>query len=96
MRSFLACRPSACAAWQPVPGGPHARAAVSGANYAEPVQWAVGQVATSAVTGRVWRDSRAGLIRPRRPEPIVGRDTRLDRMTLELDRDNTIRRMYCC
>lgn len=86
---------ASCAAWQPAPGAPQERAAASGACHAERVQWAVGQTATSEVTGRVWRESHAGLIRPLRPERTAGRDTRPDRVTLELDRDNTIRRVYC-
>lgn len=93
--SLILCALSACAAWQPAPGAPQARAAASGTCHAEPVQWAVGQVATPAVTGRVWRESHAGLIRPLRPEQTVGRDMRPDRVTLELDRDNTIKRVYC-
>ena len=86
---------ASCAAWQPAPGVPQERAAASGTCHAGRVQWAVGQVSTSEVTGRVWRERHAGLIRPLRPERTAGRDTRPDRITLELDRDNTIRRVYC-
>ena len=86
---------ASCAAWQPAPGAPQERAAASGTCHAERVQWAVGQVSTSEVTGRGWRQRHAGLIRPLRPERTAGRDTRPDRITLELDRDNTIRRVYC-
>ena len=86
---------ASCAAWQPAPGAPQERAAASGTCHAGRVQWAVGQVSTSEVTGRGWRQRHAGLIRPLRPERTAGRDTRPDRITLELDRDNTIRRVYC-
>lgn len=86
---------SACAAWQPAPGVPQARAAASGVCDADPVQWAVGQTATPEVTGRVWRESHAGLIRPLRPEQTTSRAMRPDRVTLELDSNNTIQRVYC-
>lgn len=86
---------ASCAAWQPAPGAPQERAAASGTCHAERVQWAVGQIATSEVTGRVWRESHAGLIRPLRPEQTAAPGARPDQVTLELDRDNTIRRVYC-
>lgn len=93
--SLATCALSACAAWQPAPGAPQARAAASGTCHAEPVQWAVGQIATVEVTGRVWRESHAGLVRPLRPEQAVGHSVRPDRVTLELDRENVIQRVYC-
>lgn len=86
---------SACASWQPDGGTPEARAAASGTCNAEAVQWALGQTASSEVTGRVWRESHAGLIRPLRPEQVAGASTRADRVTVELDRENVIRRVYC-
>ena len=85
----------ACASWQPPPDVTQQRAAASGTCRAGPVQWAVGQRATIEVTGRVWRESGAGLIRPLRPEQVVGRSLRPDRVTLELDADDVIRRVYC-
>ena len=93
--SCLACSLGACAAWQPAPGAPDARAAASGVCDAAPVQWAVGREASADVSGRVWRESGAGLIRPLRPEQVAERSRREDRVTLELDADNVIRRIYC-
>lgn len=84
-----------CASWQPDGGTPKARAAASGVCNAEDVQWAIGQIATSEVTGRVWRESHAGLVRPLRPEQVTGASARPDRITLELDRENVIRKVYC-
>jgi len=93
--SIAACTLGACTAWQPSGGVPQERAAASGVCHADAVQWAVGQHATAEVTGRVWRESHAGLLRPLRPEQVTGKSTRADRVTLELDNDNVIRRVYC-
>jgi len=84
-----------CASWQPDGGAPDARASESGTCHAQAVQWAVGQPGTAEVSERVWRESHAGLIRPLRPEQVTGASTRPDRITIELDADNVIRRVYC-
>src|SRR5690606_15069513 len=85
----------ACTSLQPDPGPPGERAARSGACNAEPVQWAIGEEATQETMGRVWRESRAGLIRPIGPRQAVTRDQRTDRVSVEIDRDNRITRVFC-
>lgn len=86
---------AACAGLQPPPGAPAERAAHSGACHAEPVQWAIGADAGTEVTGRIWRESHAGLIRPIAPGQAVTRDHRPDRINVEIDADNVIRRIWC-
>ena len=89
------CLVAACSSLQPEPGEPDRRAAHSGACRADAVQWAVGQPATAEVSGRVWRESHAGLLRPIAPGQAVRQDHRPDRINLEVDRDNVILRAWC-
>ncbi len=84
-----------CSSLQPEPGKPDERAAASGACHADPVQWAIGQEATSETMGRVWRESHAGLIRPISPGQAVTMDYRADRVNVELDAGNRIVRIHC-
>ena len=85
----------ACTSLQPGPGKPDAAAAQSGKCHADPVQWALGQEATQETMGRVWRESQAGLIRPIAPGQPITKDLRLDRVNVELDAGNRIKRVYC-
>jgi hypothetical protein len=62
---------------------------------AEPVAWAIGQPATQAVMGRVWRESGAGLIRPISPDQAVRRDQRPDRINVVIGADNVITAIHC-
>jgi len=99
-RPILAClaalvATTACTSIQPEPGKPDIAAAESGACRADAVQWAIGQQASQETTGRVWRESHAGLIRPISPGQAVTRDYRADRVNIELDADNRITRVYC-
>lgn len=85
----------ACTSLQPAPGKPDAAAARAGACHADPVQWAIGQEATQDTMGRVWRESRAGLIRPIALGQPVTKEFRVDRVNVELDAGNRIKRVYC-
>lgn len=84
-----------CSSLQPAPGAPDERAAQSGTCHADKVQWAIGEPATQAITGRVWRESHAGLIRPIAPNQPVTRDYRADRINVDIDADNIIRKAWC-
>jgi hypothetical protein len=84
-----------CAGMQPDPGRPGEAAAQSGACHADPVQWAIGREASQETMARVWRESHAGLIRPIAPGQAVTKEFRVDRVNVELDRDNRIVRVYC-
>lgn len=86
---------TACSSLQPPPGEPDRRAARSGECRAEPVQWAIGEDASSATTGRIWRESHAGLLRPIAPGQAVRHDHRTDRVNVDVDADNRIIRVWC-
>ncbi|TDK26071.1 hypothetical protein E2F46_05585 [Luteimonas aestuarii] len=86
---------AACTGLQPDAGRPGEAAAQSGACHADPVQWAIGQEATQEAMARVWRESHAGLVRPIAPGQPVTKEFRVDRVNIELDRDNRIVRVYC-
>ncbi|MHC9084494.1 I78 family peptidase inhibitor [Luteimonas sp. RIT-PG2_3] len=84
-----------CSSLQPPPGAPDERAAASGTCHADKVQWAIGEQATQDVTARVWRESHAGLIRPIAPNQPVTRDYRQDRINIDIDAGNVIRKAWC-
>ncbi len=86
---------AACSSLQPAPGKPDANAAAAGACHADAVAWAVGQPADQTVMARVWRESRAGLVRPISPGQAVTRDHRADRLNVEIGADNRITRVSC-
>ena len=86
---------SGCSSLQPPPGAPDERAAASGTCHADKVQWAIGEQATQDVTARVWRESHAGLIRPIAPDQPVTRDYRQDRINIDIDAGNVIRKAWC-
>lgn len=67
----------------------------SGTCHADRVQWAVGQAATQEVTGRVWRESGSGLIRPIAPNQAVAANQRDDRINVYIDAGNIITRITC-
>lgn len=91
----LALQLSACASSPPSAQGDAPAAPHSGTCVAENVQWAVGQEATQATMGRVWRESGAGLIRPIGPKQAVTMDYRPDRVNVELDAANIITKVGC-
>ncbi|MEL1263523.1 I78 family peptidase inhibitor [Pseudoxanthomonas putridarboris] len=93
--SGVALMLSACTASAPVAGEGATKPEGSGTCVAENVQWAVGQEATQATMGRVWRESGAGLIRPIGPKQAVRMDYRRDRVNVKLDAENIITEVTC-
>jgi len=92
----LALLLAACAppqALQPASGGP--TIVGNGTCKAQGLGWAVGQTATQATMGRIWRESGAGLIRPIAPGQAVTRDHRRDRVNVHIDGDNVITGTDC-
>ncbi|MEB1528227.1 I78 family peptidase inhibitor [Xanthomonas sp. WHRI 7945] len=88
---LAACAPSA--SLQPASGGPAGQG--DGRCQAEPVTWAVGQVATEATMARLRKDSGAGLVRPIAPGQPTTRDLRPDRLNVFVGADNVITKLGC-
>ncbi|WP_369936921.1 I78 family peptidase inhibitor [Xanthomonas tesorieronis] len=88
---LAACAPSA--SLQPAAGGPAVQD--DGHCQAEPVAWAVGQVATEATLARVRQESGAGQLRPIAPGQATTRDLRPDRLNVFVDASNAIVRITC-
>ncbi len=95
LASVLTAALAACSSLQPPAGEPDRRAAQSGECRVEPVQWAVGEEASPTITGRIWRESHAGLLRPIAPGQAVRHDHRADRVNVDVDADNRITRIWC-
>ena len=62
---------------------------------AEGLQWAVGKPASELNFQKLYRDSGAGLWRIISPGQAVRRDKKTDRLTIYVDKQNTITRLTC-
>ncbi|QNH15984.1 Peptidase inhibitor I78 family protein [Xanthomonas sp. SS] len=88
---LAACAPTA--SLQSASSGPAVQG--DGRCQAEPVAWAVGQVATEATLARVRQESGAGQLRPIAPGQATTRDLRPDRLNVFVDASNAIVRITC-
>lgn len=88
---LAACAPSA--SLQPSGSGPVVQG--DGRCQAEPVAWAVGQIATEATLARVRQESGASQLRPIAPGQATTRDLRPDRLNVFVDASNAIVRLTC-
>ncbi len=59
------------------------------------MQWALGNLATQDITGRGRRESHVGLIRVTAADQATLRDHKPDRIRVEVDAGNPIKRVYC-
>ncbi|UHQ18973.1 hypothetical protein LVB87_12385 [Lysobacter sp. KIS68-7] len=84
---FLALASAGCAA--AAPKAPKATCNVEG------LQWAVGKPANELNFQKLYRDSGAGLWRIISPGQAVQRDKKTDRLTIYVDKQNTITRLVC-
>jgi hypothetical protein len=62
---------------------------------AAPATWSVGLTATDEIVERAWDDSGARLLRVIRPDESVTMEYNSDRLNIELDRADVIRRVRC-